>query len=718
MPALLLAPGAAFAQEAPAPLGGVVVERATGRPVIGAEVLLLVPRDGAPDTLATVRTDDAGRWTLRAAAPGGAARLRVRRVGFVPADLPAPVGGAPLRVALDARALDLDATIVTASRRLQRLADAPVAVNLVTRAELAETGATDLASALTEQAGLPVDGGVPTGQGVMLQGLDSRRVLVLLDGQPMVGRINGMLDLSRLPTQNVERIEIVKGPQSTLYGSDAMGGVVNVITRTPGGGTGGSLGVTSGTQGRRDLSARLQGGPERLGWSADLGRRSVDLLPGVDGDLATRSERWDGGGRVRWTPRRDSSLTIDASTLLLDEGQRWRAGPLYFFADRRQYTGRLGATWARGRTRLQATAFCTAFDHLARRAFDPRPLAGSAGDTIRQRLAVAELFATRALGGGGGAAGLAGTPTLDAGVQLRQESAASPRVPGGTRRRQTAEPYAQASFGGARWSVVPGVRLTADDRWGTHLTPRLAAMLRPATPLALRASVGRGFRVPDFNEQYITFYHADFGYRVQGNAALRPELSNNVSTSAEWSTGRLYLRLDAFENRFRGFIEEAILPDTTGVTFYTYQNVGRGITRGVDAEGIVRLGRVRLEAAAGRLRAFDARTDRPLLNRPASTARLALSGTVWRGLAGTTSAVWTGRAAVALAEDGRASYRDGFLRVNARLTQTLARRHAGEWQLQAGANNLLGARPALWPGFTGRQLYTGLAWNAGVGSGR
>jgi outer membrane receptor protein involved in Fe transport len=414
---------------------------------------------------------------------------------------------------------------------------------------------------------------------------------------------------------------------------------------------------------------------------------------------------------VRWTPRRDSSLTIDASTLLLDEGQRWRAGPLYFFADRRQYTGRLGATWARGRTRVQATGFGTAFDHLARRAFDPSPRPGAAGDTIRQRLAVGELFATRALGRG--APGAPATPTLDAGVQLREERAESPRVPGGARRRQTAEPYVQASLGGARWSVVPGVRLTMDDQWGTHATPRLAAMVRPLAPLALRASAGRGFRTPDFNEQFITFYHADFGYRVQGNAGLRPELSNNLSTSAEWATPRLYVRVDAFENRFRGFIEETVLPDTSGVTFYTYQNVGRGITRGVDAEAVVHLGRARLEAAGGRLRAFDARTDRPLLNRPTGTARLGLSGSVWGGLAGTASAVWTGRAAAAVAEDGRVSYRDGFLRVNARLAQTVARRGAGEFQLQLGVNNLFEARPALWPGFTGRQVYTGVVWSAG-----
>jgi outer membrane receptor for ferrienterochelin and colicins len=695
--------------------------------VPGAEVVRVAPR-AAPaagaadargpdarglDTLAVARTDAAGRWRVPAAGARPGAALRVRRIGFAPAEVAA--GASPVRVALDARALDLDALVVTASRRLERLRDAPVAVTLLTRAELARTGATDLGSALTEQAGLPVDGGVPSGAGVMLQGLDSRRVLVLLDGQPLVGRINGMLDLSRLPTQGIARVEVVRGPQSTLYGSDALGGVINVITRAPAGGVGGGATVTSGTQGRRDVSAQLQGGGPRLGWTADGGRRSVALLPGVDGDLATLSERWDGAARVRWATGADSALVVDASTLLLDEDQRWRAGPLYFFADRRQRTGRLSATLARGRTRAQATAFGTAFDHLARRGFDPRPTPGVSGDTIRQRLAVAELFASRALGASGapGAAPAGVARSVDAGVQLRAERARSPRVPGGVRARETAEPYAQLTLGGARWSVVPGVRVTADRQWGTHLTPRVAAMVRPAPALALRLAAGRGFRAPDFNEQFIDFYHADFGYRVRGNALLRPELADNLSASAEWATARAYLRVDGFENRFRDFIEEAVLPDTSGVTFYTYQNVGRGVTRGVDVEGVLRVGAARLEAGAGRLRAFDARTGAPLLNRPSGTARLALSGALRHGTAGSLHAVWTGRAPVAVGVDGRPAWRDAFLRVNARLAQTVGAGAAGEWQVQAGVNNVLEARPQLWPGFTGRQAYLGLAWRAG-----
>jgi hypothetical protein len=103
----------------------------------------------------------------------------------------------------------------------------------VGREEIERTTASDLASVLVEQTGIALQGGHPAGAGVMLQGLGSERLLILLDGQSLVGRISGVFDVSRIPTSAIDRIEVVKGPQSTLYSSEAMGGVINIITRTP-----------------------------------------------------------------------------------------------------------------------------------------------------------------------------------------------------------------------------------------------------------------------------------------------------------------------------------------------------------------------------------------------------------------------------------------------------------------------------------------------------
>jgi len=222
-------------------INGIVVDAATSAPLADAVV-----RAGGRSVL----SGPDGRFHLAAAAGD---TLSVRRLGYRPIRTTLRDHLDSLILALEPVGQPLESVVVTAARREQRLADAVVATELISRREIEQRGATDVAAALTDAAGVQTEGGVPSGSGVLLEGLGSQRVLVLVDGQPLGGRINGNLDLSRLSTTGVERIEIVKGPQSTLYGSEAMGGVINIIRRKPRRpGIGGDLSVVAGSQGRRD----------------------------------------------------------------------------------------------------------------------------------------------------------------------------------------------------------------------------------------------------------------------------------------------------------------------------------------------------------------------------------------------------------------------------------------------------------------------------------
>ena len=187
----------------------------------------------------------------------------------------------------------------------------------------------------------------------MLQGIGSERVLILLDGQPLAGRLSGTFDIARIPVAMIERVEVVKGAQSTLYGSEAMGGVINIITRaaTPEARQlAASVTGTAGMQGRLDGSTRLSA--VRGAWSAsgDIARRSVRTAPGIPGDDGALASRLDGALKVRWSP--DSLRSAELSMLALDERQRWRTGGGFFsFSDNQQLNARVGASWRRGRHR-------------------------------------------------------------------------------------------------------------------------------------------------------------------------------------------------------------------------------------------------------------------------------------------------------------------------------------------------------------------------------
>jgi outer membrane receptor for ferrienterochelin and colicins len=132
----------------------------------------------------------------------------------------------------------MDEVVVTATRTERKLGNVAVPVQLISNKIIQQSGSLRLTDVLQEQTGLFITSGGTTnsvgggvfGNGVQIQGLSPDYTMILLDGEPVIGRNGGVLDLSRLAVGNIKKIEIVKGPSSSLYGSEAMGGVINIIT--------------------------------------------------------------------------------------------------------------------------------------------------------------------------------------------------------------------------------------------------------------------------------------------------------------------------------------------------------------------------------------------------------------------------------------------------------------------------------------------------------
>jgi outer membrane receptor for ferrienterochelin and colicins len=663
---------------------------AAGVAVAGATVRA-VQHDAHTNTAAD------GTWQLTVLA-AGPHEIVIEHIGYATRSVEAPAAALQdLTIELTPKPVSLSSLVVTAGRRTQQLKDVVVSTEVVDAAQLRSTGASDVAAVLAERTGVTLEGGHPVGAGVMLQGLGSERVLVLLDGQPLLGRISGKLDLSRMPVSIVERIEVVKGPQSTLYGSDAMGGVVNVITRAPEDGWRAVADVTSGSRQRLDASASLMRGRNGLGYSIDGAHRTIELVPGLQGDAGTFAIRWDGAAKVQW--QANTSTSLFASMYVQDEAQRWKTGALYSFADNSQWTARAGANASAKGVTIASTLYATQFSHLSRRSTRPQPLAGS-GEQERQRLTELDV----ALGGAVGAL------QIDGGFEARRDAIESDRVQQATRALYAVEPYVQTTFSGSSWSVMPGARVSWSEQWGTHVTPRVAALYRPHPSLALRASAGYGYRAPSFKELYIEFLNtgAGEGYRVRGNAALQPETSRNLMSSVEWAGDRVYARAQLFYNRFDDFIETVELMDSSGLRLFTYGNIDDGMTYGSDIELGTTWRGVRAEGGYGYLVAHDRRNDVSLTGRPRHSARAAVSYAHASGLRATVSGVFTGRTLVARA-DSADIHRNAFTRFDARVARELPR----GFELSAGIDNILDAQPDAWPGFVRRQFHIGVGWRAG-----
>lgn len=710
------------AQE-PVALRGRVVDAVTRAPLEGAMVQLATTgRDDGP----AVRTDAHGVWRLVARVPSGsgapeAVRVFVRFLGYVPRtvtiDRLVLARGSETEIALSAVPLSLEQVVVTASRRPQRLADSPVPIELVSRADIERTGASDLASVLGEQIGVIPTAGHPSGSGVMLQGLAGERVLVLLDGRPLSGRNSNTFDLSRIPASIVERVEVIKGPQSTLYGSDAMGGVINIITRKPERGAPSfELGAMAGSQGRRDYTAQVEGQlANSLSAVANAGYRSVLLAPGVESSRGAYARRWDGLGTLHW--QADNNLLVEASGMVVDEEQRWNEG-LYYFGSNRQLDGRLGAVWTPGSMRITPSLHMSEYRHLRQRSTLASAPPTDSGPEI-QRLIDGEILFSSAVGA-------SGQHALDGGVQVRRDEIRSFEVRGRQRVTHSVEPYIQGTLGIGPVDIVPGLRLSWSEQWGTHWTPRVATLYRATPQLSFRASFGQGFRTPDFKEMYLSWANPIPGssYAVHGNPDLEPERSRNLAASVEWSGERVYGRVQGFDNRFRNFIESQLIGDsippgsTSGTdhfAIYSYDNVDRGRTRGVDLDAGLSLGQMRVDGGYSYLDTEWLTTGEPLLGRPTHFVRLGVTTPLPFGIRASATGLYTGSAPVARDDAGRTTYQDAFTRLDLRLTRALA----FGVELMAGADNLFDAHPTGWPGVAQRHLYMGVRWRVQeTGSGR
>jgi outer membrane receptor for ferrienterochelin and colicins len=670
----------------------VAIDRALGTPVRA-----MVTSAGGDSARSTVAAQGA---TL--SLTPGRHTITVRALGYLPVRRAVDVAAgstAMLRVELDATALPLDAVVITASRREQRLADTPVITEVVTARDIAATGAADLASALVEQTGIQLQGGIPSGAGVMLQGIGSERVLVLVDGQPLTGRIGGLLDLSRLPTAAVDRVEIVKGPQSTLYGSEAMGGVINVVMRRPSGAHfAPRLMMRAGTQRRIDANggADFSAGP--FATSVDVGRRTVETTAGRSDVPGSMTASLDGTASLRWLVSPTS--TMGATVLATDERQRWRTGGLYQIGDNLHLVARLRGETDIAGARIVPTLGYSVLDHVLYGSTQPAPIRGDTGQRQVQRLAVAGVTGSVPLG--------SGAHRLDAGVEAKHEAIRAARVVGDRRSITSLEPFSQLEITATpRLTVVPGVRLSWNEVWGTHVTPRLAARAELATGMTARVSIASGFRAPDFKELYLSFQNEAAQYAVQGNPALRPERSRNVTGSLDWVTTRGYLRGQFFHNDLHDFIETRVQSAPGEPLLFKYENVGRGFTRGVESEGAVVLSRLRLEAGYSVLGTRDGSTGRELLGRPRQSGRLTANvATRFARLSVTQLA--TGRTPMTRDDESGAitGWRNAFTRTDLRITLPTWR--GGE--LSAGIDNVLDARPAMWAAPTARHVYFTLSW--------
>ena len=544
----------------------------------------------------------------------------------------------------------LDDVVVTGTRTEKKLLEAPVRTEVVTREEIEQTHARDLKEALEDVPGLILrQTHGKQGQQVWMQGFDADRVLILLNGERLSAMTGSTVDLTQIGTADIERIEIVKGATSALYGSEAMGGVINVITRRPKKPFSMTFEADAGTYGGKNLDDAPLGG--HLGAAHTMADLSVvrprwnlkltsDLRQSEGFDLGGKTRRTDGDEALRWNF--DPRMALTASG-----GAEFYLSPRYYFEDKE----RLSTTLVPG-LGLRTRAFLEEVDKWHLTLGGKYPFKGGArlsGALAHERLEDVskqdiiespqidqERTAVIALSRGEvqwdfpvgemhlftlGA--VAGRETLKQ-EQIRDEASGITEIQEikTGAERENIETYLQDDiFLSEGIELLPGIRYQHDSDFGSFVAPKINLMFKPAAAVNFRIGYGKGYRVPNLRERFFFFDHSALGYQVIGNVDLQPEESDSFQTGIEMWRGLTFRgEVSLFYNRIKNLIDTRLNPEKsqqTGLQIFEYQNVNRAVTQGAEVSATLSPWRyVTFKAGYTYLRAKDTDLDKWLPQRP------------------------------------------------------------------------------------------------------
>lgn len=533
------------------------------------------------------------------------------------------------------KAIKLKVIEVTSELRKRRLKDTVTQIQVITREQIVRASARRISELLETQLGVQVEPSAH-GTGLQLQGLSSKYILILLNGQRLSGRISGVLDLDRFPVEQIERIEILKGATSALYGSDAIGGVINIITRRNKRPFFANLSGRYGYGGGHMADVNGTAGFYWRGWSGQLSlsflkHEAFDLDPstpsttGIDDQafLIAGQTAYDFSSNVRLSLRADYQLrdrvAIDSNSIgaIFDRRNRTETSTTHLF---------LNAKWSlpqnllvRFRWKNQLAFYKDQYLSEQRGA--------SAGEVQNTVDMIVQSVAQLDLGFGS-------SHFLSIGLDGLYENLNTDRLTQEYADRGRIALFAQYEWmmqAPIRISLVPGIRVGYDTQYDFAINPKLSLRIDPIKGLAFRASYGWGFRAPDFKELYLQFANVSAGYRVEGNNQLSPERSRSLQVGVEWtSLPWMTLRANFYRNDLENLINTQSLPTEPGQPLrFTYSNVGEAVTQGVEAQVAFSYKKIfQLTLGYTYLYSEDLTTKQALLGRAAHRANFALFGQI------------------------------------------------------------------------------------------
>lgn len=507
-----------------------------------------------------------------------------------------------LSLPVAADVLNLQSRVVTATATERSLQDAPASITVISREDIASRPVQDLEDVLRGTPGLQFNGIGFGRRGISIRGMGEEQTLILVNGQRINTAASAIahadFDLGWVPVEAIERIEVVRGPMSALYGSEALGGVVNVITRKATDEWRGNISLNGGVPdhshgGQTHQLGVYAGGPlieNVLGLSFTGESRKRQETADRD-DLALSElegrESQSASVTLSWTP--DTAQQID---LMVGSGRedRWRnmrsAGPTapeyesHDDIEREQLSLSHTGNWSWGKSTVRA------YRNTLERE--------NSYNTSRLALSNPWQEMTDDIADASISLPLGERHLFSFGGEWRREELKDDSLASGKAKAVHRAVFLQDEIQlHEDWSLLLGSRFDKHEEYGWEKSPRAYLVYNYSDSLTIKGGGGRGFKAPTL-KQLSPGYSAIGGggqFTIRGNPDLSPELNTTYELNADYAGSGWSASAGIFQNNVKGLIQTVCVADCgiRGQELRNYENVDRARIRGLELGGEIDL---------------------------------------------------------------------------------------------------------------------------------
>ena len=477
--------------------------------------------------------------------------------------------------------IKMNQLVVTGTRTKKIHDDVPIATEVIDKDDIKNSGALNIADLLSQRAGVSLQRSVEGGSVLNILGMDSRYILVLMDGQPITGRFNNRVALEQILISRVKKVEIVKGPNSSLYGSEAMAGVINIITEDNNNLELIDITARYNNTENKFKNSKLENGSRNISFNGYKPFQKIKIKFNANFDLIKNDKsiqlieidkvnKKTLGGGIDWTPNNLHNFTFN-----IQKYDQYEIGESKLMNTNtkiiRNNFSLTHQTLNKKKWNLEQSINTS---NYSRNYVQLRPWGDiEKDDTTNEDYIEYELLLNKKFG----------LNELTAGLETYNANYKSDRVLSGKQEMKNYSIFSQYDFiFFNNLNAIFGLRLDDYSEYNSVISPRLGLMYKFRENWKFRTSWGKGFRAPSFMEKYIDWNHVQFNYTVIGNPNLQPEQSEGVTFGFEYVKPSNYqMSLMFYQTKFQNLVEYF----TIKPGLLSYQNIEKATFSGLELMG-------------------------------------------------------------------------------------------------------------------------------------